>query len=228
MSKADRRLQRHVDALLKDRRPPRADAGDDESAMLLAAQLHAAHPGSAEPSPEFVDELARRLRRQREESAAPAPSMQRRRFLATAGAAAAAGLGAGFGVERLREVLTGGAVPGGQPAIVPSDGAWVAVASLADMTPGAIRRFSAGGVEGFLLNAGGTLRALSAVCTDQGCVLRADAPRSQLVCPCHYATFGLDGTPTPGTAYAHAVTPLPTLSVRTSGGNVEVLVPKTV
>ena len=35
--------------------------GDDLPAMQLAAELHAAHPGSAEPSPEFVDALARRI-----------------------------------------------------------------------------------------------------------------------------------------------------------------------
>src|ERR1700730_1313759 len=103
MTRADRRLERHIEALLKDRRPPRGDPGDDLPAMQLAAELHAAHPGSAEPSPELVDALPRKLRSQHDE--APVPMPQRRRFLAAAGLAAAAGVGAGFGEASYREAL---------------------------------------------------------------------------------------------------------------------------
>lgn len=223
MSRRDRALRRHVDALLRDRRPPRSDAGDDLTAMQMAAQLRAAHAGSAEPSPDFVDALARKLRHQHEEP--PVPMPQRRRFLAAAGLAAAAGLGAGFGIERLRETVSGLPATGQQP-IVPVDGAWLAVAKLADLTPGAIRRFTAGGVEGVVLRAAGEVRALSAACTDQGCILNPDPAAQRLVCPCHYATFETDGTPTSGTAYAHKVTPLPTISARVNGDDVEVLVPR--
>ena len=224
MSRADRRLERHIEALLKDRRPPRGDPGDDLPAMQLAAELHAAHPGSAEPSPEFVDALARKLRRQHDE--APVPMPQRRRFLAAAGLAAAAGVGAGFGIERLHEALS--EVGAGTGPIVPADGNWVAVAKLADVKPGSFQRFSAGGVEGFVYTLNGQLQAMSAVCTDQGCILTADAANARFVCPCHYATFSLDGTPHKGGSYSDKVTPLPTVSVRAAGEDVEVLVPKTV
>jgi cytochrome b6-f complex iron-sulfur subunit len=226
MSRADRRLQRHIAALLKDRRPPKADAGPDLPAMQMAARLHAAHPGSAEPTPEFVDELARRLRRAQETpSPAPAPSPQRRQFLTAAGLAAAAGIGAGFGLERIREAVSApGMMPAGGP-MTPEHGAWVAVARVSDLAPGKIQRFSAGGVEGFVLNAAGSLRALSAACTDQGCILNADPANGRLVCPCHTATFGLDGVPTTG-AYRWQVTPLPAIQLRTTGDKVEVLVPQ--
>jgi cytochrome b6-f complex iron-sulfur subunit len=227
MSRSDRRLQRHVDALLKDRRPPKGDVGPDLPAVQMAARLHAAHPGSAEPTPEFVDELARKLRRVKESpSPAAAPSPQRRQFLTAAGLAAAAGIGAGFGIERLREAVSvpGTATPSQGP-LTPERGAWVAVARVSELAPGKIQRFSAGGVEGFVLNASGSLRALSAACTDQGCILNADPANGRLVCPCHTATFGLDGVPTTG-SYRWRVTPLPAIQLRTTGDSVEVLVPQ--
>jgi nitrite reductase/ring-hydroxylating ferredoxin subunit len=190
--------------------------------MHLAAQLHAAHPGSSEPSPEFVDGLARRLRREQESADRFQP--RRRQFLITGLATAAAGIGAGIGVERLREALTEtptGSTLGG--LIEPN---WVAVAKLADITPGKIRRFSASGVEGFVFTVNGELRALSAACTDQGCILHADATSGRLACPCHSATFKLDGKPD-ANDYGYPLTPLPAIQVRASGDDVEVLVPKT-
>lgn len=223
MSRRDRRLERFVDALLKDRRPKARDAGEDLPAMQMAARLHAAHPGSADPSPEFVDSLARKLRNQPEPDYVPMP--QRRRLLAAAAGVAAAGVGAGFGLEHLRESLSGDTSREGQGPIVPAEGRWVAVTTLAALTPGAVHRFSEGGIEGFVMNVAGSVRAMSAICTDQGCVLKADPSAGKLVCPCHWATFRLDGTPDAGTAYSHKVTPLPTVTSRVNGANVEVLVP---
>ena len=217
MSRADRRLQRYIEALLRDRRPRHGAAGDDAGAMRLAAQLRAAHPGTADPSPAFVDALARRLRREAADDRVPMP--QRRRFLAAAGAAAAAGIGAGIGIEHLRA----GTVPSSQPVLQPSEGRWVAVARTSDMTMGTVKRFSAGGIEGFVLNANGHVSALSAVCTDQGCILQADKSGKHLNCPCHYAQFNLDGMPKPG-AY-HPVTPLPVIQTRANGDTVEEFLP---
>ncbi|MBV8195558.1 MAG: Rieske 2Fe-2S domain-containing protein [Candidatus Dormibacteraeota bacterium] len=217
MSRADRRLQRFIDAIVRDRRPRRGDAGDDVDAMRLAARLHAAHPGSADPQPEFTDVLARRLRQDAGDHEVAHPT--RRRVLAAAGLAAAAGVGAGFGVEQLRQALT----PPSQPTVTPDDGTWVPIAAVADMRLGTLYHFSANGIEGFLMNADGRLSAVSAVCTDQGCLLLADKSGTQLNCPCHYAQFRLDGTPKPD-AY-HKVTPLPVIQVRTNGSDVEALVP---
>ena len=221
MSRADRRLARYVESLRRDRRPRGGPAGDDLSAMQLATQLRAAHPGAGEPSPAFVDDLARRLRREEESAARFQP--RRRQFLITGLATAAAGVGVGFGIDRLRDVAGNRA---SSAAVNPIDGAWVAVAKLSDIGPGKIQRFSAGGVEGFVFQAGDQLRALSAACTDQGCILHADAASGRLACPCHYATFTLDGKPDRND-YGYPLTPLPAIQVRASGEDVEVLVPRT-
>src|SRR5262249_19618107 len=144
-----------IDALVRDRRPRRGPAGDDAGAMRLAATLHAAHPGAAEPRSAFVDDLARRLRHGAADERPPMP--QRRRFLAVAGAAAAAGIGAGIGLDRWRSGVTP-APPAS--TLTPSDGRWVPVATTAEMQLGTVRRFSAGGVEGFVLNTAGEVSAL--------------------------------------------------------------------
>ena len=217
MSRRDRRLQRYIDAIVRDRKPRRGVAYEDLAAIRLAARLHAAHPGSSEPSPAFIDRLARRLRQ--EASGTHAPMPERRRFLLAAGAAAAAGIGAGFGVEHLREAVSGQP----QATITPDDGTWVPVAQVADMKLGTVKRFSANGIEGFLLNANGRISALSAVCTDQGCILVANKSGTQLDCPCHYAQFDLQGAPKPGSY--HKVTPLPNIQVRMNGESVEALLP---
>ncbi|TME47388.1 MAG: Rieske (2Fe-2S) protein [Chloroflexi bacterium] len=224
MSRTDRRLHRYIDALLKERKPRPGEAGDDLRAMQLAARLHAAHPGSAEPSADFIDGLARRMRQGEDDSAAAVPMPQRRRFLAAAGLAAAAGVGAGFGIDRLAEGRT--SPSGQQQPLLPTEAGWIPVARVADLQLGQIQRFSANGIEGFVLNVGGRISALSAVCTDQGCILKADTAGSRLNCPCHYATFNLDGTPRTGT-YKYGLTPLPVIQVRMNGANVEALLPQT-
>ena len=218
MSRGDRRLQRYIDAILRDRRPRRGPAGDDADAMRLAARLHAAHPGAADPSPAFVDSLARRLRHDVADDKVAMP--QRRRFLAAAGAAAAAGIGAGIGIEHLRA----GSTTPSQPVLQPADGRWVPVARMTDMKLGTVKRFSANGIEGFVLNANGDVSALSAVCTDQGCILQTDSSGTQLNCPCHYAQFSLDGMPKSGSY--HPVTPLPVIQTRANGDVVEALLPE--
>ena len=114
-----------------------------------------------------------------------------------------------------------------QARIAPSEPEWVAVARVSDLRLGRIQRFSANGIEGFVLNSGGRITALSAVCTDQGCILWADAAKKRLNCPCHYADFDLDGTPRAGRD-TWGTTPLPAIEVRMNGENVEALLPKIV
>jgi nitrite reductase/ring-hydroxylating ferredoxin subunit len=221
MSKADRRLTRFIKALLEDRRPPRAPADDDAGAMQVAARLHAAHPGGADPSPAFVDQLARRLREAGDhEPVRLEATIHRRRFLAGGIAAVAASVGIGVGVERLHEVLTEPASGGGE--IVPYSSAWVAVATLSDVTPGKIKQFAAGGVQGVVFTLDGEIRALSAVCTHQGCTLVPEPAEKKLVCPCHPMSFALTGDANPGD---YRLNPLPTIRTRVNAASVEVLVP---
>jgi Rieske Fe-S protein len=56
--------------------------------------------------------------------------------------------------------------------------------------------------------------AFSAVCTHQGCTVRAE--QSSLVCPCHGSTYDLSGDNTGGPAPS----PLPPVEVRVADGQV--------
>ncbi len=44
------------------------------------------------------------------------------------------------------------------------------------------------------------VRALSAVCTHLGCIVKWDGAKSLLLCPCHAATFDVNGNVTGGPA----------------------------
>ena len=221
MSKADRRLARFVQALIANRRPPRSPAGDDSAAMQVATRLRAAHPGGSTPSPAFVDNLARRLREASDhEPGWTEAGIRRRHFLAGGLATVAASVAAGVGVERLREVLTEPA--SGSGTIQPYRSAWVAVATLADVTPGKIKQFSAGGLQGVVFTLHGEIRALSAVCTHQGCTLVPETANSTLACPCHPMTFNLTGEANPGD---YRLNPLPAIETRVNVDSVEVRVP---
>jgi cytochrome b6-f complex iron-sulfur subunit len=221
MSKADRRLARFVRALVANRRPPRSPAGDDSAAMQVATRLRAAHPGGSTPSPAFVDTLARQLREASDhEPGWTEAGIRRRRFLVGGLATVAASVAAGIGVERIHEVLTEPA--SGAGTIEPYISAWVAVATLADVTPGKIKQFSAGGVQGVVFTLDGEIRSLSAVCTHQGCTLVPEAGQGKLVCPCHPMSFNLSGNANPGD---YRLNPLPAIQTRVNAGSVEVLVP---
>lgn len=221
MSKADRRLARFIKTLIDDRRPRRSPADDDGAAMQMAARLSAAHPGSADPSPEFVDRLARRLREAGDQEAArPTAGIQRRRFLIGGAATVAASVAAGVGLERVHEVLT--QPQSGTGPIQPYMSAWVAVATLDDVTPGRIKQFSAGGIQGVVFTLKGEVRGLSAVCTHQGCTLVPEPAQNRLACPCHPMSFALTGQANPGD---YRLNPLPAVETRVNAGNVEVLVP---
>jgi len=221
MSKADRRLTRFIHALTEDRRPRRSPADDDARAMQVAARLRAAHPGGADPSPAFVDHLARRLREAAEQQPSPVDAgIRRRRFLVGGAATVAASIAAGVGLERLQEVLT--EPQSGAGPIQPYIGQWTAVATLDDVKPGKIKQFSAGGVQGVVFTLDGEVRGLSAVCTHQGCTLVPEPGQNRLVCPCHPMSFGLTGAANPGD---YRLNPLPTIQTRVNAGSVEVLVP---
>lgn len=220
---ATERLARFVDALLHDRRPPRFPAEEEEAAAMMAASaLKSARPGADLPRAEFIDELEKRLAREMAPGA-QASAWSRRRVLQLSGAAAAAVV-AGIGIDR---------AVGTQPDVTPSpsaagrdlaitNGRWVAVVALAAVGPEQAVRFSAGAVEGFVINRAGRIEALSAVCTHMGCIVRFNSGNGTLDCPCHGASFALDGTPV-NHSYLQS---LPRLASRVSGEMVEVQVNK--
>jgi cytochrome b6-f complex iron-sulfur subunit len=217
------RIERFVDAILRDRRPPRFPAEPDEARdMLAAAALRAGRPGADAPHPEFVDSLERRLRIEME---APDPQhvatpVSRRRLLGGAAAAVAAAVGAGVGIDRVLEQRGDGTakVLGD---LVPSNGAWVDVAAVDEVPVGRPMRFSAGAIEGYVVNHGDRFQAISAVCTHMPCTLRVDSAAQALECPCHGAWFGLDGAPMQS-SYPYALSPLPTVRSRVVDGRVQV------
>ena len=61
----------------------------------------------------------------------------------------------------------------------------------------------------------GEIRALSAVCTHQGCTLVPEAAQRKLVCPCHPMSFNLTGAANPGD---YRLNPLPAIETRVNAG----------
>ena len=203
---ADKRsdaLARYVDALLAGARPAPDEIADDEAPMArLAAELTAVgDPRHGEPDLAFVEQL--RLRMQDadagmatvQEAAPPVPihrARVTRRDLLRVALGAAAGLAAGAaGISLLRPANRVALVDPGRELV--ADGRWVPVATLADLPAGAALRFSTPAFDGYVVNDGGTIRALSAVCTHMGCTLAFRPDWQDLRCPCHGASFDLSG-----------------------------------
>ena len=212
------RIAAFVDDLIRNRRPRRFKASADEmEALRGAAELRSVQAGADLPDRDFIERLGRQLRSQME--APPVrQSVSRRALLRTAGFAAAAGV-AGAVIER-----TIATQPSGQQAtLTPDNGTWRAVAAVADVPAGQAMRFSSGPVEGVVVNDGGTIKAVSAVCTHQGCLLLLDAAAHRLRCPCHPTVFSVTGKLL---SYQLATPPanLPGLQARVRDGQIEVLV----
>ena len=226
-----RGLTRYMEDLIRSRRPRRFKASEDDAAMVrVAITLRAARPGSGEPTDEFVTSLRKKLAGEldpppaRPARRAAAPRRTFLRVAAMAGGSAAA-VAAGAGIDH---VVTSRTEPESSPAaegtLTPSHGTWLTVAYSADLPNGAVRPFTVNAVTGFVERADGQLRAVSGICTHQGCRLAYAARSARLVCPCHGATFALDGTvlthklPVPLEA-------LPRIEVREAGGAVQVYAP---
>ena len=212
------RIARFVDDLIHNRRPRRFKASAEEmQAVQGAATLRTAQPGADLPDSDFIDRLGRQLRSQMEPSPAHV-SVTRRALLRTAGFAAAAGV-AGAVIDRtiVSRPL------GEQATLMPDHGTWRPVAALVDVPAGQAIRFSSGPVEGVVINDRGTVKAVSAVCTHQGCLLLLDAAAHRLRCPCHPTVFSVTGKLL---SYSLATPPanLPTLQARVRDGQIEVLV----
>jgi Rieske Fe-S protein len=65
---------------------------------------------------------------------------------------------------------------------------------------------------------------VSGVCTHQGCRLVLDAGDTELMCPCHGATFGLSGAVLRH-RLSFRLTALPRLAVRELGDVIQVFAP---
>ncbi len=215
------RLAIFVDALLHERRPPRFAADPEEAPALYAASaLKAARPGADLPSTDFVSSLEQKLGAEAARThslPADARRLSRRTLLQVSGASAAA-LVAGVLVDR---ALTAdkASLPN---KLVVNRGWWLPVVTTAALQPGQAVRFSSAALEGFVVNDAGSVRAMSAVCTHMGCILRFNQDQQRLDCPCHGASFKLDGSP----LSRDYLSSLPLLSSRVRDGHIEVQVPE--
>jgi nitrite reductase/ring-hydroxylating ferredoxin subunit len=222
-----RRFTAFVEALVQNRRP-RAfrPSPEDAEAMRAAIDLRAAQEEESAPSAEFVSDLHDRLSRELDDHPVetPTPLVSRRRLLEGAGVAAAAA-GVAVAIDRTAFAPSGQPVrQSAQQQLAPNDGTWHTVAATTALGQGVLTRFETPAAVGFVTNDAGTLRAVSGVCTHQGCLLQPNQAASRLECPCHRAAFSASGDllfaqlPTPPA-------PLPRLQVRQQNGQVQVLLP---
>jgi cytochrome b6-f complex iron-sulfur subunit len=220
VSRDSRRINRWVDALLRDRTPRRLRGREKDADVLRAAiELRAAAPGAGMPDQRFVDELHRRLAVETQGAVVPERGLSRRRLLVGGGMAVAA---AAAGVVGEKLVDGRGATPQPETELVADHGRWIAVAALDSVPSGTAVRFSTGAIEGLVVNRGGVIEALSASCTHLGCIVTFNREAGRLDCPCHNTSFGLDGAVL-FQGYALPLPPLPRVPSRVRDGNVEVL-----
>jgi nitrite reductase/ring-hydroxylating ferredoxin subunit len=230
-----RAVDRYVDSLLRrrGRRPrPFAASEDDVAVARVAITLLAARSDTAEPRQRFVEDLRGRLEKKDADTGATVRRggvgwlLDRRRLLQATAATVAVAASAGAVADHL---VTGGAdgAPGdgNHGELSPTIGQWQTVADSTSLPDGAAQPFDLGSVAGFVQRTGGRLRAVSGICTHQGCRLSLDAPGDRLVCPCHGATFGLDGQPRTSPGSAHGLPALPRLAVRDYHGGVQIFAP---
>jgi cytochrome b6-f complex iron-sulfur subunit len=217
-----RTVRRFVEDLLRSRRPKGFEASPEDADLARTAiMLRAARSGSGTPGEEFVTRLRGQLATELGDATPHRPGHRRRTFIqaTSLGAAAAA---AGAGVERVvTGALAGSPSSAASGRLTPSRGSWQAIVASADLPDGTVRSFSVGGIEGFVERSGGRLRAVSGVCTHQGCRLTYAEASARFVCPCHGAQFALDGT----VAWHRqniTLTALPRLAVRETDGFVQV------
>ena len=211
---AAERFDRYLESLLGEGRPSPRSVGDrDEAEMArMAAELAASGRDSdaSEPDAAFVEQLRLRMRQADEaidtvrtpppvRDPVPATDLARwrvsRRDVLRAGLGAAAGLAAGMvGASLLRDEEEGAEVGAWRDIpLVGGDGFWTEVARLADLPPGTAMRFTTAAFDGFVVNDGGSVRALSSSCTHMQCTLQFRPDWQDLRCPCHGASFDLRG-----------------------------------
>jgi nitrite reductase/ring-hydroxylating ferredoxin subunit len=224
-----RRFTAFVESLRRNRRPkPFTPDADDIEAMRGAIELNNAGPDAAQPRAEFVGDLHRRLAEQLDESNGPddlaADRLSRRRVIGGIGAAAATAAAAAVaGAVVDRELLhphSSPLVPAAQE-LIPDDGHWQPVLDAAHLADGQVARFSTVSTVGFVVNDNGNLSAISGVCTHQGCLLRHNEAAGRLDCPCHRASFSLQGKVL-HQQFPKPIAPLPHLQVREHNGQIEI------
>jgi cytochrome b6-f complex iron-sulfur subunit len=216
------RLDAYLDSLLREEQPGQqipADDADDEMRMrMLAAQMRLAREGVETPRPEFLQSLETEVTQaigNEKENRARGRGVSRGRFLRTAATFAG---GAGLGVASVEGVAAMQERQRPHDLVVKPNERWYRIARAGEVPPGGVKRFSAGGVLGFLVNDGGQLSAVSAICTHMGCRLK---PRGSVGfhCLCHSSRFDRQGAVKEGLA----PTALPRIAIRHENGYIYAL-----
>lgn len=220
---SDRTVRRFVAALLRGRGTVPARPNDvDAAQMRTAIALRAARLGDA-PRESFISDLHRRLAEETSTQNGPQPLFTpRRRHVVIGGSVAAASVAAGLVVGR--NLLTRGDHAPQAHELDATGGTWEAVGVSADLAQGQVLAFDTGPVNGFVHRGNTQLKAVSGVCTHQGCKLWFDAPDNRLRCPCHSTSFSLDGD-TLTHQLPTAPPPLRSIEVRDNNGSIEILAP---
>lgn len=193
MKESADRVGRFVDDLLHGRRPRRFEATPDEAeAMTAAARLAGARVGADVPDKAALDRIHRNLSEALDESALVDRRLSRRAWLRTAGAAAAAVV-IGVGLDEVVKTRQEPAPPGGAATLMPDNGSWRPVAAVTDVPSGHATQVSTANLDAVIINDGGTISAVSGVCTHLGCKLQPDDANRKLNCPCHQTAFSWSG-----------------------------------
>src|SRR5260221_154998 len=216
----------------------------------MAALFRSASPDEATPRPEFAAELHAKLEQELQRSPKKrrlpflfkkppvGPRVSRRALLAGGAAAVAASLAVGAGIDHVLEQAT---VPSSSPSswngsLVPGNIAstWHPVATLAQLAGENPVFFFVNSIAGFVIHnddqkassSNDSYVAMSAACTDQGCILQWQGSENNYLCPCHGALFTEYGKVDKNTPQGYSkLPPLPRLDVKVEGGQVLVRVP---
>ena len=213
----------------------------------MAALFRSASPDEATPHPEFAAGLQAKLEQELQRSPRKKrllpflskkpqmrPRVSRRALLAGGAAAVAASLAAGAGIEHVIEQATGTGQPSWNARLLPMASTWMPVATLAELAGDNPVFFFVNSIAGFVIriddhktsSSNDPYVAMSAACTDQGCILQWQGSENKYLCPCHGALFTEYGKVDKNTPPAYsALPPLPRLDVKVEGEQVLVRVP---
>jgi len=193
-SQADR-VARFVDDLLHGRRPRRFNASPEElDAMKAASTMVSARVGADLPDRAALDRIHGKLSAALDESPVVERHVTRRTLLRTLGTAAAAVV-VGVALDEVATNRGKSAAPGAgtQAVLMPDSGAWRPVAAVTQLPAGHAMAISTGSIDAVLVNDGGSISAVSGICTHLGCKLQPDDAGRKLNCPCHQTAFGWSG-----------------------------------
>lgn len=214
-------LDAYLDRLAGDRRAPLPSSATDDTLAEreLAAQFRLLREDVERPSAAFLQSLEAQITRAvAQEARTHRGGVSRMGFLRAAATLAG---GAGLGIAGVEGVNALDAPQRPTTLVAAGNERWYDVAAVDEVAPGGATPFTAGGVQGYLLNDGGNLHAVSAICTHMGCKLKPQVEEGDgtLQCLCHGSRFDRQGARVAGLAPA----PLPRITVRVENGRVYAL-----